>query len=205
MTPGPHIVLRVTRTKAQAKKNYDRLSVSCDYFAGVFEQKYRGMALRQLNIKGGERVLEIGFGTDHCLEQMARAVAEEGKVYGIGISSGMLLVSSRRLKKAGLLHRVKLTCDDATKMPFPDNEFDAVFSSFAVALFDSPEISKVLAEVRRVLKPTGRVGIVSMSKEDGESPLLKLYEWLHEKLPQYVDCRPIYLEQSESEARMAFV
>lgn len=200
MTLDPHTILRVTRTKAQAKKSYDRLSASYDYFAGVFEQKYRDMALQQLNLKRGECALEIGFGTGHCLQQMAQAVGEEGKVYGIDISSGMLKATKRRLEKARLLDRVELTCDDAIEMPFPDNKFDAAFSSFTLELFDSPEIPKVLGEVKRVLKPGGRVGIVSMSKEDGASPLLKLYEWFREKLPQYVDCRPIYLQESVKEA-----
>jgi demethylmenaquinone methyltransferase/2-methoxy-6-polyprenyl-1,4-benzoquinol methylase len=200
MSSGLHTVLRVTRTKAQAKESYDKMSPFYDYFAGLFEQKYRNVALKRLNITRGETVLEIGFGTGHCLKQMAEAVGEEGRVYGIDISSGMLVASRRRLEKAGLWNRVELTCDDAMKMPYADNKFDAVFTSFALELFDSPEIPQVLAEIRRVLRPNGRVGVISMSKEDGASPLLKLYEWLHQKLPQYVDCRPIYVEQSIKDA-----
>lgn len=193
-------VLRVTRTKAQAKESYDRMSPAYDYFAGLFEQNYRNLALKRLDVKRGETVLEIGFGTGHCLKQMAEAVGEEGKVHGIDISSGMLLVSRQRLEKAGLWKRVELTCDDAMKMPYADNKFDAVFTSFALELFDVPEIPKVLAEIRRVLRPNGRVGVISMSKADGASLLLKAYEWLHKKLPQYVDCRPIYVEQSIKDA-----
>jgi len=200
MSSDLYPVLRVNRTKAQAKESYDKMSPFYDYFAGIFEQKYRNMALKRLNITKGETVLEIGFGTGHCLKQMAEVVGEEGRVYGIDISSGMLVASRRRLEKAGLRNRVELTCDDAMKMPYTDNTFDAVFSSFALELFDSPEIPQVLAEIRRVLRPNGRVGVISMSKEDGDSPLLKLYEWSHQKLPQYVDCRPIYVEQSIKDA-----
>jgi ubiquinone/menaquinone biosynthesis C-methylase UbiE len=200
MSSDIHPVLRVTRTKAQAKETYDRMSPFYDYFAGVFEQRYRNVALQRLNITRGETVLEIGFGTGHCLKQMAAAVGEEGRVYGIDISSGMLVASRRRLEKAGLWNRVELTCDDAVKMPYAANKFDAVFMSFVLELFDSPEIPQVLAEIRRVLRPNGRVGVISMSKEDGASPLLRLYEWLHQKLPQYVDCRPIYVEQSIKDA-----
>lgn len=86
------------------------------------------------------------------------------------------------------------------KMPYADDKFNAVFSSFALELFDSPEILQVLAEIRRILRPNGRVGILSMSKEGEASPILKLYEWLHQVLPQYVDCRPIYVEQSIKDA-----
>ncbi len=200
MTSQNHKVLRVDRSKAQAKKAYDKISRFYDYFAGVFEKKYRNRALELLDIKKGEIVLEIGFGTGHCLKKMAELVGEEGKVYGIDISSGMLDVSRQRLEKAGLLDMVELYCGDASKLPYEDNKFDAVFMSFTLELFDTPEIPKILNEIKRVLKPNGRLGVVSMSKKDGDSILLKLYEWMHKKFPQYVDCRPIYVEQSIREA-----
>ena len=200
MSSNIQAVSRVTRTKDQAKASYDKMSPAYDYFAGIFERNYRNLALKRLNVARGETVLEVGFGTGHCLKQIAEAVGEEGKVYGIDISSGMLAISRRRLERAGLWNRVELTCDDATKRPYTDDKFDAVFTSFALELFDLPEIPQVLAEIRRVLKPNGRVGVVSMSKEGGTSILVRSYEWMHEKLPQYVDCRPIYVEQSIKDA-----
>lgn len=196
MNSKNHRVLRVYRTKAQAKESYDKISRFYDNFAGVFERKYRNMALERLDIKRGEIVLEIGFGTGHCLKQMVKSVGEKGMVYGIDISSGMLEVSKRRLEEAGLLDRVKLYCQDALKMPYEDNKFDAVFMSFTLELFDTPEISKVLDKIERVLKPNGRLGVVGMSKEDGGSIILSVYEWTHKKFPKYSDCRPIYIEQS---------
>jgi len=53
----------------------------------------------------------------------------------------------------------------------------------------------VLARIKRVLKPGGRLGIVDMSKENGNSVFLKVYEWLHKKCPKYVGSRPIYAGQ----------
>lgn len=200
MNSKNHRVLRVYRTKVQAKESYDKISRFYDYFAGVFEKKYRNMTLERLDIKRGQTVLEIGFGTGHCLKQMAESVGEEGRVYGIDISSGMLEVSKRRLEEAGLLDRVKLYCGDALKMPYEDNKFDAVFMSFTLELFDTPEIPKVLDKIERVLKANGRLGVVSMSKEDGDSILLRMYEWIHKKFPKYADCRPIYIEQSIKDA-----
>jgi len=193
-------VSRVDRTKAQAKKSYDRISHFYDYFAGGFERNYSNVALEQLNINEGETVLEIGFGTGHCLKQIAKSVGKTGKVYGIDISSGMLEEAKKRLEKASLMDRVELYCGDAVKMPYDEHLFDAVFMSFTLELFDTPEIPMILNEIKRVLKFEGRLGIVSMSKEDGKSILLKLYEWAHEKIPNYVDCRPIYVEQSLKEA-----
>jgi demethylmenaquinone methyltransferase/2-methoxy-6-polyprenyl-1,4-benzoquinol methylase len=72
--------------------------------------------------------------------------------------------------------------------------------SFTLELFDTPEIPVILEEIKRVLKFNGRLGIVSMSREEGTSILFKLYEWAHKKFPNYADCRPIYVEQSLREA-----
>ncbi|WP_048152324.1 class I SAM-dependent methyltransferase [Palaeococcus ferrophilus] len=185
-------VSRVCRTQEEAKKLYDRISRFYDLFAFP-ERKYRDRALELLNIQTGETVLEIGFGTGHALVEMAGLVGEKGKVYGIDISSGMLEVSKKRLQKAGLLDRVELYRGDASRLPYEDNTFDAVFMSFTLELFDTPEIPKVLGEVKRVLKPGGRLGVVGMSK--GEGLAVRLYEWLHERFPRYLDCRPIYLSE----------
>lgn len=193
-------ISRVYRTKEQAKDSYDRMSRFYDYFAGVFEKKYRDMAIERLCVGEGETVLELGFGTGHCLKQIAEAVGETGKAYGIDISSGMLEVTKKRLIKAELIDRVVLNCGDAMEMPYEDHTFDAVFMSFTLELFDTPDIPKLLSEIKRVLKTNGRLGVVGMSKEDGEYLLLKLYEFAHRKFPKYADCRPIYVEQSLKDA-----
>ncbi len=189
-------VLPVPRTKEEAKRLYDRISRVYDLFTWAFERKYANMALSHLSIKEGEAVLEIGFGTGHCLKRIAQSVGKSGKAYGIDISSGMLEVAKRRLEKTGLMDRVELFLGDAATLPYGDNTFDAVFMSFTLELFNTPEIPTVLIEIKRVLKPNGRLGVVSMSRENGQSAMLRLYEWVHRKWPKYVDCRPIYLEVS---------
>lgn len=193
-------ILPVLRTKEQAKRSYDRISGIYDYFAGPFERKYREMALDLLCVQEGEIILEVGFGTGHCLKRIAESVGKTGMAHGIDISPGMLQRTKTRLDEAQLIDRVELYCGDATSLPYGDNTFDAVFMSFTLELFDTPEISKVLEEVKRILKPRGRIGVVSMSKESGESLSLRLYEWVHRKCPKYVDCRPIYVEQSLRDA-----
>ena len=176
------------------------MSRSYDLFAGAFEKRLRNKALERLGITEGEAVLEIGFGTGHCLEQIAEAVGKEGRVCGVDLSAGMLEASQRRLDRAGMSDRVSLSCGDATGLPYADEEFDAAFMSFTLELFDTPEIPIVLSEIKRVLKPYGRLGVVSLSREDGTSLMLRLYEWMHQRMPQYIDCRPIYVEQALKEA-----
>jgi demethylmenaquinone methyltransferase/2-methoxy-6-polyprenyl-1,4-benzoquinol methylase len=70
-------------------------------------------------------------------------------------------------------------------------------------LFDTPELPLVMRECQRVLKRTGRVGIVSLSKKD--STAVRLYEWFHLRFPALVDCRPIYTRQIVEEAGFCVV
>ena len=68
--------------------------------------------------------------------------------------------------------------------------------TYALELFDTGEIPVVLEEIRRVLRPGGRLAVASLSLEGGGSVMLRLYEWAHMKWPKYADCRPIYAERS---------
>ena len=193
-------LLTVTRTHDQAKENYDKVSRYYDFLEGVFEKKAKYFGIKQLNIKNDEIFLEIGFGTGLCLRQVAERETSNGKVYGIDLSSGMLRMTEKRLKKYGLLDRVNLFRGDAMKMPYPDNFFDVVFMSFTLELFDTPEIPFLLTEIKRILKKSARIGIVSLLQEDHDSLMVKLYKWAHKKYPKLIDCRPIYPELFLNEA-----
>ena len=188
-------ISRVHRSKDDAEKYYNRTSVVYDWLGGIFERKHAEKALSYLEIENGEIFLEIGFGTGHCLQQIALSVGKTGKAYGIDISDRMLRVTRKKLEKAGLMDRVELYHGDASNLPFVDETFDAVFMSFTLELFDTPEIPQLLNEVKRVLKAGGRLGITSLSRTKGNPITLRIYEWIHRKWPMYVDCRPIYLEQ----------
>ncbi len=72
--------------------------------------------------------------------------------------------------------------------------------SFVLELFDTPEIPLVLAECRRVLKPGGRICVVAMSRDKRENIPLRIYEWFHQHIPNYVDCRPIHVMKALQES-----
>ena len=188
-------ILPVPRTKEEAKQAYNRLSKFYDYTLGLLGRKYSKMALERLSVVEGETVLEIGFGTGHCLKWIAKLVGPAGKVYGIDISPEMIEKTKKRLEKEGLANRAELCCGDATCLPFEGSTFDAVFMSFTLEVLDTPEIPGMLAQIKKLLKQGGRLGVIDMSKENGESVFLKVYEWLHNKCPKYVGSRPIYAEQ----------
>ncbi len=188
-------ILRVSVTPEDIKKSYGALSKFYGLLEGKFEKGPREKGLELLSVKEGEVVLEIGVGTGFSLREIAKSVGAAGKAYGIDITPEMLRLAEKRLRKAKLMDRVELHEGDARSMPYEDDMFDAVNMAGTLELFDTPDIPRVLGEIKRVLKPNGRLGITSLSKEGRESFwFLRFYEWVHQKLPKYASCRPIYVE-----------
>ncbi len=177
---------------------YDRVSAAYDALADAGEHRARERGLEMLGVSAGEVVLEIGYGTGHSLVELANAVGVDGAVHGVDISRGMHDVAESRVTKAGLGDRVRLRVAAVPPLPCDDESFDAVTMSFTLELFPSEVIPTVLAEVARVLKPDGRLGVVSMAtvpQGDHESALERAYKWMHRHFPHIVDCQPIDVEE----------
>ena len=177
---------------------YDRISRFYDDIADAGEHAAREAGEDTLAVQPGERVLEIGFGTGNSLVSFAESVGESGSVDGLDISEGMRDVALEKLQRADVTNRVQLTIGDARELPYDSATFDAVFTSFTLELFPLVEIPRVLNEVMRVLKPSGRVGIVAMATvppSEHESVLERTYIWMHQHFPHIVDCQPIDVER----------
>lgn len=169
---------------------YDRISGAYDLIADASEGACREQGLGMLAVQPGDRVLEVGFGTGHALAALACASGTAGHVVGIDISSGMLNVARRRVATADT-HTVSFAIDDARALSFTSAVFDAAFMSFALELFDAADVAGVLREVRRVLRPRGRLAVVAMAETAGAHAIVEIYAWLHRHFPHFVDCRPI--------------
>ncbi|MCP4138851.1 MAG: methyltransferase domain-containing protein [Chloroflexi bacterium] len=189
-------ISRVSRTKEEASQNYDRLSRWYDIFASS-EKKFTDIGLEMLAVQSDESVLEIGFGTGYALLKLACS-AHPKTVHGIDISSKMRTITEGKLQRVGLKNSAHLKTGDALKLPYDNSQFDAIFISFTLELFDTPEIPIILQECHRVLNTGGRLGVVALKKEDCRA--IHIYEYFHKKMSTLVDCRPIYAKESIEDA-----
>ncbi len=173
---------------------YDKLSRWYDWLAAS-EHKHTQAGLDMLNVQPGERVLEIGCGTGDAIAEMEGLGAQ---VTAVDLSSGMLQVAR------GKVGDVDLMVGDGVHLPFGrtraerglSNQFDAIFMSFTLELFAAPSI--VLAECKRVLCASGRLGIVSLQRRTVWP--VEIYNWFHRRWPVWIDCRPIQVREVVEEA-----
>lgn len=185
----------MTYRRQQARIIYNRYSRWYDLLSFGMENRLRNLAVERLAPCPGDRVLEIGFGTGHSIVQLAERIGESGKVFGIDISNGMAKATLSRVRKAGFSDRVSLVLGDAQQLPYCVNTFDHIFISFTLELFDTESIPQVLSECRKSLRHGGRICVLGLSRKRASNIITRLYEWLHKKFPQYVDCCPIYVKE----------
>lgn len=114
---------------------------------------WRIATVRAVDPKPGERVLDIAAGTGTSSAALAKSGAE---VIALDFSAGM--VEEGRKRHPDLV----FVQGDAMKLPFADGEFDVVTISFGLRNVQQPQVA--LAEMRRVLKPGGRVVICEFSR-----------------------------------------
>jgi phosphatidylethanolamine/phosphatidyl-N-methylethanolamine N-methyltransferase len=148
---------------------YSRLSSHYDLLFDRVFQPGREAALEAMELRPGENVLEIGVGTGLVLPLYPRSV----DVVGIDLSEGMLEEARYRIAALGMRNATVLRMD-AAKLDFPDASFDAILAPYVISVVSEPE--RVLAEMKRVCRPGGRIVIVNhfLSRNPLKASLEKL-------------------------------
>jgi len=115
----------------------------------------RGRLGEVLAPRSGERVLEVGAGTGYYTLPVARRLAPNGRLDILDVQQAMLDHTTARARDGGLGDIVVPTRADARELPYPDSTFDAAF--LCTTLGEIPDVDAALSELRRVLRPGGRL------------------------------------------------
>ena len=119
------------------------------------ESAFRERVLRLARLSPGEQVLDVGCGTGTLAIAAKRQVGTTGTVYGVDASPEMLARAGKKASKAGVEIVLKNGLVEA--LPFPDGRFDVVLSTVMLHHLPGKLRRQCAAEIKRVLKPGGRV------------------------------------------------
>ena len=103
----------------------------------------------------GRRVLEVSFGTGYLLMQYASRF----ETHGVDINARMVAVAKRNLEKSGMCADLKQ--GNVEQLPYVDEYFDTVISTMALSGY--PDGARAMSEIRRVLRPGGRLILIDVN------------------------------------------
>lgn len=151
-----------------------RYDLMNDLMSGGLHRLWKRFTVDASGVRLGERVLDIAGGTGDLARLFAARVGAAGEVVLTDVNPAMLKVGRDRLLDAGMLLPVA-RCD-AERLPFAAECFDCV--SVAFGLRNMTRKDAALAEMRRVLKPGGRLLVLEFSKvRDALKPLYDTYSF----------------------------
>lgn len=137
--------------------NYDFLN---HFLSLGIDHLWRKRAVKQLRTLQPKVILDLATGTgDFAIASLA---LHPTQIIGMDISSGMLEVGKKKMKKRAFDQLIEMQLGDSENMPFNDNHFDAITVGFGVRNYENLE--KGLGEMLRVLKPGGKAVILEFSK-----------------------------------------
>ena len=158
---------RVAGVFTSVASKYDVMN---DLMSAGLHRLWKRFAVSVSGVREGQRVLDVAGGSADLSRLFLKQVGSGGQVVLTDINNAMLRVGRDRLLDSGI--STPVTQCDAEHLPFPDNYFDCV--SIAFGLRNITHKDAALREMRRVLKPGGRLIVLEFSRI--AKPLEKFYD-----------------------------
>jgi len=160
------------------KAVYDRVARRYDWQHGLLTARsdQRGRVLLvDKAVAAGDKVLDCGAGTGSTGLLAAHKAGESGHVTLMDASEGMLAVARRKATQEQVQDRLAFVTGDMLALPFGDNDFDVVLSTYGMCPVYDP--ARAATEAFRVTRPGGRIGVAHST--DPQGPVVK---WLAERI-----------------------
>jgi len=145
-----------------------------DFLAFLFtrgrERSLRERMIQLASLDPGNTVLDVGCGTGTLAIAAKRRVGSGGAVFGIDASPAMIAKATRKSARAGI--EVAFTTAVVETLPFPDARFDVVLSTMMLHHLPRPVRRQCFAEIRRVLRPRGRLLVVDFGRPQSRHGIL---------------------------------
>ncbi|SEM25450.1 demethylmenaquinone methyltransferase / 2-methoxy-6-polyprenyl-1,4-benzoquinol methylase [Chryseobacterium taichungense] len=153
--------------KSQVEDMFDNIAPKYDLLNHVLSMKidvlWRNTLVKWMKNDNPQEVLDVATGTGDLAITIEKGTGS--KVIGLDLSQQMLNVGVIKIKKLKLDGKISMQKGDAENLPFEENRFDAVSVAFGVRNFEN--LTKGLAELRRVVKDNKSVYILEFSKVEG--------------------------------------
>jgi ubiquinone/menaquinone biosynthesis C-methylase UbiE len=177
MTSEPATDATLTEIKARARAtwsagNYDAVA------EGIWPVGER--VVSRVGVRPGDRVLDVAAGTGNAAVRAAQA---GGAVTALDLTPELFEAGRRRASDAGV--SVEWVEGDAEQLPFPDESFDVVVSTFGVMF--APRHAVAAAEIQRVLRPGGRLGLATWTPD---GTVAEMFRTVAAELPPHPAAEP---------------
>ncbi|WP_028309596.1 demethylmenaquinone methyltransferase [Desulfitibacter alkalitolerans] len=138
------------------------------------DKVWRKITVDKTGLSEGNRGIDVCCGTGELAFEQAKRVGSKGEVVGVDFCEEMLAIALEKTPEK-YKNNIRWLKGDATNLPLPDNEFDGATIGFA--LRNVPSIEKTIKEMKRVVKPGGKV--VSLELAKPSAPVFKQLYYLY--------------------------